>query len=338
MVERRWQIGSKAKKTKVFGVDKRPVVGSTGQFLRDLAGLLRFRTLKRTVVEVYRDDITGLAAQLAFYLTLGLFPFLLILLSLVGTFSSDQFAQELLAYFAQVLPSPVYNLIEAYAADILGGRNPAAGLLSFSIVGTLWVVSNAFTALTYALNKAYDVEETRPFWKVRGMALLMALGLSGIVIVAVVLLVAGPDIGRSIAAYFGYGALFTVLWSVVRWLVALAILVATLALLYYFAPDLDQPLRWITPGGFVGVILWVLASLGFRLYVNSDFVSYNETYGSIGAAIVLLLYLYLVSLTILVGAELNAVLAKMKEELSGKEIIAGKSADEKPAMVEDESK
>jgi membrane protein len=269
-------------------------------------------------------------------LTLGLFPFLLVIFSLMGTFSSDQFAEDLLAYFVQVLPVQVYNLIDAYVADVLRGRNPAAGLLSFSIIGTVWVISTAFSAITLALNKAYDVQETRPFWKVRGLALLMALGLSGIIFIALVLLVFGPNIGENIAAYFGFGRIFAFLWSIVQWLVALTILVVTFAMLYYFAPDVEQPFRWITPGGFIAVILWVLASLAFRLYVNSDFVSYNQTYGSIGAAIILLLYLYIVSLSLLIGAELNAVLAKTKEEVSGEEIIGGKPADEESTMVEDE--
>ena len=329
-------MGEGTGKSKRSWVSGRPAIGSAGEFLGDMVTLLRYRAARRVVQQIYRDDILGLAAQLAFYLTLGLFPFLLVIFSLMGTFSSDQFAEDLLAYFVQVLPVQVYDLIDAYVADVLRGRNPAAGLLSFSIIGTLWVISNAFTAITYALDKAYDVEETRPFWKVRGLALLMALALSGIVFIALVLLIAGPNIGESIAAYFGFGGLFSVVWSVAQWLVALAILVVTFAMLYYFAPDVEQPFRWITPGGFLAVVLWVVASLIFRFYVNSDFVSYNQTYGSIGAAVILLLYLYLVSFALLVGAELNAVLVKMKEEISGKEVIEGKPLNEKPPMLEDE--
>ncbi|MGF1473753.1 MAG: YihY/virulence factor BrkB family protein [Rubrobacteraceae bacterium] len=330
-------MGKAAGKARISGIVKRPVAGSITEFLSDMVSLLKYQTLKRTVVQINRDDIVGLAAQLAFYLTLGLFPFLLVIFSLLGTFSSDRFADELLAYFVQVLPVQVYNMIDAYIADILRGRNPAAGLLSFSIIGTLWVISNAFAALSRALNQAYDAEETRPFWKVRGLALLMALGLSGIVFVALVLLIAGPNIGASIAGYFGFGGLFSVFWSLAQWVVALTILVVTFALLYYFAPDVEQPFRWITPGGFIAVILWILASLGFRLYVNSDFVSYNETYGSIGAAVILLLYLYIVSFSLLVGAELNAVLAKMKEEFSGEDIFSAEPTGDESRSADDEA-
>lgn len=322
-------MGTSTRQTKESQISSRPAAGSLREFFSDMVSLMRYPAIKRTARQIDRDEILGQAAQLSFYLTLGLFPFLLVIFSLMGTFSSDQFAEDLLRYFVQVLPTQVYDMIDAYAVDILSGRNPAAGLLSFSIIGTLWIISTAFAAIVRALNKAYDVRETRPLWKVRGLALLMALGLSGIVFVALVLLIAGPNIGMTIAAYFGFGGLFSFLWNIARWLVALTILVFTFAMLYYFAPDVEQPFRWITPGGLIAVVLWVVASLCFRLFAGSDFVSYNETYGSISVAVILLLYLYIVSLSLLVGAELNAVLAKMKEEISGEEVIQGEPADAK---------
>ncbi len=125
------------------------------------------------------------------------------------------------------------------------------------------------------------------------------------------------------------------MWNVARWPVALFLLVLTVALIYYFAPDADQPFRWITPGGFIGVLLWVVASVAFSLYVN-NFGSYNKTYGSIGAVIVLLLYLYISSLTILFGATLNATLVRMKEEISGQQILDASPANEKPELVDEE--
>jgi membrane protein len=124
-------------------------------------------------------------------------------------------------------------------------------------------------------------------------------------------------------------------WNVVQWPVALSLMVFTVALLYYFAPDAGQPFRWITPGGLIGVLLWVLASVIFRFYV-SNFGSYDATYGSIGAVIVLLLYLYISSLTILFGAELNATLVRLKEEISGKQVLDAEPADEKPDILEED--
>ena len=316
-------------------VAQRPAEGSLKNFLQDLKSLLSIRALRAAVAEFQRDDALGLAAQLAFYLILALFPFLLVLVSLMGTFSSPALARDVLDYFQQVTPQQVYGLIDSYLSDILSGSKPAPGLFSIGLLITLWSASGAFAALINALNKAYDIEETRPFWKVRGIALLMTLGLSVLILLGVLLLVFGPPIGRGIADLFGLGDVFLLVWNIVRWPVALFFMVFTVALLYYFAPDADQPFRWITPGGFIGVLLWVLASLVFRFYV-SNFGSYDETYGSIGAVIVLLLYLYISSLTILFGAELNATLVRMKEEISGQQILHAESAGEKPDILEED--
>ncbi len=323
-------------RTELRGVARRPARGSPKNFLLDMKSLLSVRALKAAVAEFQRDDALGLAAQLAFYLILALFPFLLVLVSLMGTFSSPGLAEQVLGYFREVTPEQVYGIIESYLSDIIAGNRPAPGLFSVGLVIALWSASGAFAALINALNKAYDVEETRPFWKVRGIALLMTLGLSVIVMIGVLLLVAGPPIGRGIADLFGLGEVFTLVWNVVQWPVALSLMVFTVALLYYFAPDAEQPFRWITPGGLIGVLLWVLASVIFRFYV-SNFGSYDATYGSIGAVIVLLLYLYISSLTILFGAELNATLVRMKEEISGKQIIDAEPANEKPDLLESDS-
>jgi membrane protein len=316
-------------------VARRPAGGSLGDFFQDLRALLNLRALKAAVAEFQRDDALGLAAQLAFYLILALFPFILVLVSLMGTFGTERFASTILEYFQQVTPQQVYEIIETYTGPYISGDRPAPGLFSLGLVIALWSASGAFAALIAALNKAYDVEETRPFWKVRGIALLMTLGLSVMILISVLLLVLGPGIGSFIAGFFGLSSAFELVWSIARWPVALSLMVLAVALIYYFAPDAGQPFRWITPGGFIGVTLWVLASLGFRLYL-SYFNSYDETYGTIGAFIVLLLYLYISSLTILFGAELNATLVRMKEEISGEQILDAEPADEKPDILEED--
>ena len=323
-------------KEELRGVAKRPAGGSLKNFLRDLRDLASFRALKATVQEFQRDDALGIAAQLAYYLILALFPFILVLVSLMGTFGSPELASEILAYFQRVMPEQAYDIIETFTANIISGQAEAPGLFTFGILFTIWAASGAFAALINALNRAYDVQETRPFWKVRGIAILMTLGLSVLILIGVLLLVLGPQIGQAIANVFGLEETFTLVWEVVRWPVALFFMVFTVALLYYFAPDVDQPFRWITPGGLIGVLLWVLASVGFNFYV-SNFGSYNKTYGSIGAVIVLLLYLYISSLTILFGATLNATLVRMKEEISGSQILDAKPANEKPDILDNET-
>jgi membrane protein len=321
-------------KEELRAVARRPARGSLKNFLGDLRSLLRFQALKATVQEFQRDDALGLAAQLAYYLILALFPFILVLVSLMGTFGSQELASEVLSYFRQLMPQQAYEVIETFTGNIISGRAEAPGLMSFGILFTIWVASGAFAALINALNRAYDVQETRPFWKVRVIAILMTLGLSVLILVGVLLLILGPQIGQFIANLFGLGDLFELVWNIMRWPVALFFMVFTVALLYYFAPDANQPFRWITPGGLLGVVLWVLASMGFNLYV-SNFGSYNKTYGSIGAVIVLLLYLYVSSLTILFGATLNAILVRMKEEISGKQILEAKPANEKPDIIDE---
>ncbi len=319
----------------VRGVAKRPARGSLVHFLHDMKTLLSFTALRRAVQEFQRDDALGLAAQLAYYLILALFPFILFLVAVLDTFSDPEFARTVLVYLQQVLPSQAFEIIDGYVGQFLSNESSAPGLLSVGILGAIWAASGAFSAIINALNKAYDVEETRPYWKVKGIAILMTIGLSGLIVAGVLLLVVGPDIGKAIADLFGLGGVFEVAWNIARWPVALLFLVLTVALIYYFAPDAEQPFRWITPGGFIGVFLWILASLAFRLYLSTDFNSYSATYGSIGAVIILLLYLYISSLAILFGAELNATLVRMKQEISGKEILDAEPANDKPDIIDD---
>src|SRR3712207_3223725 len=146
-------------------VARRPAGGSPMNFLRDLKSLLSFQALKATVQEFQRDDAMGLAAQLAYYLILALFPFILVLVSLMGTFGSEELASEVLAYFRQVMPEEAYTIIKTFTANIISGKAEAPGLLSFGILFTIWASSGAFAALINALNRAYDVRETRPFWR-----------------------------------------------------------------------------------------------------------------------------------------------------------------------------
>ncbi|HJQ28191.1 MAG TPA: YihY/virulence factor BrkB family protein [Rubrobacter sp.] len=325
--------------TKLQAVARRPAHGSLMNFFRDLRDLLRFGTLKATVQEFMRDDALGLAAQLAYYLILAIFPFILFLVAVADAFSSTspQFVTELFDYLRRLLPPQVFDLIETYTKNTLRNEDTAPGLLSLGILGTIWAASGAFSALINALNRAYDVQETRPLWKVKGIAILLTFGLSALILVGVLLLVAGPSIGRTLAEVFTLGDEFMAVWNIARWPAALLFLVVTVALLFYFAPDADQPFRWITPGGFVGIILWVLASVAFNLYLSSDFNSYDKTYGSIGTVIILLLYLYISSLTILFGATLNATLVRIKEEVSGERILKAEPANEKPDILDEET-
>ena len=330
-------MSSDTAETKLEGVAQRPARGSLGNFFGDLRDLLRYQTLKATVQEFMRDDALGLGAQLAFYLVLAIFPFILFCVAILDAFSSSdpQFVAELFDYLRRLLPEQVFGLIQTYTENTLRNEDTAPGLLSVGILGTIWAASGAFAALMNALNRAYDVQETRPFWKVRGIAIIMTLGLSALLLTGVLLLVAGPSIGQTIAEIFTLGDEFMIAWNIARWPAALLFMVVTVALLFYFAPDANQPFRWITPGGVIGIVLWVLASVVFNLYLSSDFNTYNKTYGSIGTVIILLLYLYISSLTILFGATLNATLVRIKEEVSGEQILDAEPANDKPDITDE---
>jgi membrane protein len=333
-------VASDTAETKLSDVAQRPARGSLGNFLGDLRDLLRYETLKATIKEFMRDDALGLGAQLAFYLILAIFPFILFCVAILDAFSSasPQFAAELFDYLRRLLPAQVFDLIRTYTENTLRNEDTAPGLLSVGILGTVWAASGAFAALMNALNRAYDVQETRPFWKVRGIAILMTLGLSALILIGVLLLVAGPSIGRTLAEVLTLGDEFMFVWNIVRWPAALLFMITTVALLFYFAPDANQPFRWITPGGVVGILLWVLASVAFNLYLSSDFNTYNKIYGSIGTVIILLLYLYISSLTILFGATLNATLVRIKEEVSGEQILDAEPAHDKPDVTDEETR
>jgi membrane protein len=330
-------MSSDTAETKLEGVAQRPARGSLGNFFGDLRDLLRYQTLKATVQEFMRDDALGLGAQLAFYLVLAIFPFILFCVAILDAFSSSdpQFVAELFDYLRRLLPEQVFGLIQTYTENTLRNEDTAPGLLSVGILGTIWAASGAFAALMNALNRAYDVQETRPFWKVRGIAIIMTLGLSALLLTGVLLLVAGPSIGQTIAEIFTLGDEFMIAWNIARWPAALLFMIVTVALLFYFAPDANQPFRWITPGGVIGIVLWVLASVVFNLYLSSDFNTYNKTYGSIGTVIILLLYLYISSLTILFGATLNATLVRIKEEVSGEQILDAEPANDKPDITDE---
>src|SRR5919206_1989516 len=220
-------VASDTAGTKLRGVAHRPARGSLGNFFGDLRDLLRYGTLKATVQEFLRDDALGLAAQLAFFLILAIFPFILFCVAILDTFSSadPQFVADLFDYLRRLLPAQVFALIHTYTENTLRNEDTAPGLLSVGILGTIWAASGAFAALINALNRAYDVQETRPFWKIRGIAILMTLGLSALILVGALLLIAGPSIGRTLAEVLTLGDEFIIVWNVARWPAALLFMV-----------------------------------------------------------------------------------------------------------------
>jgi membrane protein len=268
-----------------------------------LGGLSVKELASRVMKEVREDDCLGWAAQLAYYLLFAVFPFFLFVTALLGFLPIPNLMERLLAGLAIVLPGEAVTLLQDNIRQLVTEQK--GGLLSFGILAALWSSSSAVVAITAALNQAYDVEEGRPWWKVRGIALLLTMGQSLFLLLAMVLLIFGPQLGRGLASLVGLGSVFEILWNILRWPVSAGLLMVALALVYYFAPDVEQQWKWITPGAVCAVLATLLVSLGFSLYV-SHFGSYNKTYGSLGAVIVFLTWLYLTGLCLLVGGEINA--------------------------------
>lgn len=274
-----------------------------GKAVLSLGGLSVQELARRVVREIQQDDCLGRAAQLAYYFLFALFPFFLVLTTLLGYLPIPNLLDRLMDMLGQMLPGEALQLVQDNLHELVSGER--GGLLSFGLLAALWTSSSALTAIMDSLNRAYDVEEGRPFWKVRGLAMLLTVGLSAFIIVSIVLLTFGPQIGGWIADQMGLGRVFQMAWNVLRWPVIVGLLIVAMALVYYLAPDVEQQWQWITPGSIVAVLGWLLASLGFSYYVN-QFGSYNATYGSIGAVIVLLTWMYVSGFFVLVGGEINA--------------------------------
>lgn len=181
------------------------------------------------------------------------------------------------------------------------------------IVIALWTASAGVRLMMSAMNAAYDVVERRPMWKRFPLSIFYTIGIAGMLLIAAALMVLGPQVMGWIAAQVGLEDFIVTVWTIVRWPVVVILLMMAVALIYYVMPDVKQEFRFITPGAVLSVVVWIIASLGFGLYVKT-FANYNAMYGSIGAIIVLLLYFYISAAVLLLGAEMNAVIEHMSSE------------------------
>jgi membrane protein len=259
--------------------------------------------VKRTINEVMADNVFNLAAQLAYYFFLALFPALLVLLAIISFFPVHDLMNTIMSTLGRIAPPEVLQIVRDQIEKIATGNK--GGLLTIGVLGAIWSSSSAITAIVSALNDAYDIQEGRPWWKVRLIAVALTMAMAVFIVLATTLVLVGPTAAEKIAAWFHLGPVFEWTWKIVQWPVVFALVSLGIAIVYYFAPDAVQRFIWITPGSVIAAALWLLISLGFKFYV-ANFTSYNATYGAIGGVIVLMLWFYVSSLAILVGAELNA--------------------------------
>ncbi len=290
-----------------------------------LDGLTWKQLAGRVARETLQDDVFGKAAQLSYYFLLALFPLLLFLMSLLGSFADagSELRSNLLRYLGTIVPGSAFILINNFVTDI--SESSGSGKLSLGILLTLWAASNGMGAIIESLNAAYDLTESRPWWKTRLIAVGLTIALATLIITALSLVLYGHGIAATVAARCGLGEAFELAWKILQWPIVLGFVLLAFGLVYYLAPNVrNQKWQWVSPGAVVGVVLWLVVSFGFRLYLNF-FDSYSATYGSLGAVIILMLWFYMTGASILIGGEVNAEI----ERATGKEKQVGGRKDER---------
>jgi membrane protein len=252
---------------------------------------------------VQNENVLNEAAALSYYFIFALFPAFLFVMALVAFVPVPHLMGRLMMYIPTVLPPDAASVVTKTVWEVV--RGGGQGLLSVGAVLALWSASSAMVSVMDALNVAYEVQDSRPWWKRRLTAIVLTVVFSVFLLVGLVLMMFGPIIGQFIARPFGLSEVAVTVWNVVSVPIALLLVMTGIALVYYLAPDVEQDWRWVTPGAVLAVTLWVLMSLGLRFYAT-HFANYNKTYGSIGGIILLLLWLYLTGVVLLLGAEVNS--------------------------------
>jgi membrane protein len=254
--------------------------------------------------------MTTHAAALSYHALLALFPFFIFLIALLGFLQIPEFFDRILEQARTALPQDAYQRLRDVTTEIQNQQS--GGLLSFGILAAIWAAASGIRSLMKAFNTAYDAEETRPIWKIYLLSILYTIGLAILVIAAVAVMLLGPQAMEWLADQVGLGEAFVTIWTWLRWPLAVILLTLVAAIVYYVSPNVEQPFTLITPGSVIAVIVWILASIGFSIYV-SNFGNYNATYGSLGGVIVMLFYFFISAAVLLLGAEINAEVHHVEE-------------------------
>ena len=273
--------------------------------------------LKRTLREFGRDKCTTLAAALTYYAVLAIFPALLALISLIGLFGEAEETTQLLlqiiesagsASTAETLREPIEQLASA----------PGAGLaLAIGLLGAIWSASGYVNAFSQAMNQIYEVDEGRPFWKLRPVVLLITVALLVIAVLIVLLLIVSGPIAEAIGGAIGLGEVALTVWNIAKWPVIALLAILMVAILYYGTPNVKQPkFKWMTLGAFIALLVMAIATVAFFFYV-ANFSNYSRTYGSIAGVIIMLLWFWLMNLSLLFGAEFDAEMERGRQLQGG---------------------
>jgi membrane protein len=255
--------------------------------------------------EISNDNVFNGAAALGFYLTLALFPALILIMTIIPYLPIERVDEAIMDMLGQALPAEAHEVVAGVVQEVTEERR--GGLLSFSLLATLWAASTGMHAIMQQLNITYGVQEARSFIRARGTALVLSILFILLVIGAFSLIVLGGVMESWLESQFGFGGAILTLFSVLRWVIIVLALMLGFAMIYRYAPNVEQKFRFLTAGAVLGVVLLIAASLGFAFYV-SNFGDYAATYGSLGAMIILMMWLYIAGLVILVGSEINVLI------------------------------
>jgi membrane protein len=279
--------------------------------------------LKRSVREFKDDNLTDWAAALTYYGILSIFPALLVLVSVLGLIGSSA-TQPLLDNLGKVAPGPAQEIATSAINNLQGSQGAAGVIFIVGLAGALWSASGYVAAFMRASNRIYDIDEGRPVWKTVPTRVVLTLVLLLLLALSAVAVTLTGGLAKEVGGVLGLSDTAITVWNIAKWPVLLLVVSFMFALLYWAAPNVRHPgFRWVTPGGVLAVIGWVIASLAFALYV-ANFGSYNKTYGALAGPIVFLVWLWISNIMVLLGAEVNAELQR------GRAIEAGHPEHKEP--------
>ena len=292
-----------------------------------LGGLSAYQLGKRVWHEIDHDEVFTRSAALSYYFFSALIPMVFFLMAVLGMFASqsEHLRTALLNYAGEVMPAMAFSLVEKTLHEI--STTSTGWKLLFGLVLSLWSGAGGMSSIIDALNRCYHVKESRPYWKKMLVAIGLTIAIALLLICALTIVLYGGNIAQFVGRHVGLSGVAVLAWKVVQWPIALFFVVWAFALMYFWGPDAKQDWVWITPGSLVGVLVWIGASVLFRVYLHF-FNSYSKSYGSLGAVIVLLLWLYISGLAILVGGEINSEIENAAAERGHPE---AKEAGEKAA-------
>jgi membrane protein len=278
----------------------------------DLGGRGWLSILKRTVREFKADNLTDWAAALTYYGILALFPAIIVLVSILGLVGSSA-TQPLLDNLTTVAPGPAKDIITGAIKQVSASRGSAGFAFVLGLALALWSASSYVGAFSRASNAIYEVEEGRPFWKLRPIQVAVtAVMIILLAACAIAVVVTGP-LAKRAGDLVGVGSTAVTVWDIAKWPVIAFVVVTMFAILYYVAPNVRQPgFKWITPGGIAALVMWIVASAAFAFYV-ANFSSYNKTYGTLAGVVAFLVWLWISNIAVLFGAELNAEVERERE-------------------------